>query len=217
MNKLFVMDKLFFYKEMMKELDSLTSKKTKPSLLLHSCCGPCNTYPMVFLSQYFNLTLYFNNSNIFPYEEYNRRLQELLKYTDYFNNKYQTNIKCIVTPYQGEEFSKYLSIYENEPEGGKRCELCFIKRLNEAYKYAAENNFDYFTTVMSISRNKDSKTLNEIGIKLSSKYPKTKFLIADLKKKDGTLKGIKIANELNMYRQQYCGCLYSKINQKKRK
>lgn len=201
----------------MKELESLENLKSKPTLLLHSCCGPCNTYPMVFLAKYFDLTLYFNNSNIYPYEEYDRRLQELLKYTEYFNNKYQTNIKCIITPYDGEDFCKYLSIYKDESEGGKRCELCFTKRLNEAYKYAAENNFDYFTTVMSVSRNKDTKILNEIGIKLSHKYPNTKYLITDLKKKDGTLKGIKIARELNMYRQDYCGCLYSKINQKKEK
>ena len=144
-----------------------------------------------------------------------RRLDELMKYVDYFNNKYQTNIKCIVTPYEGEKFLNYLEIYKNEPEGGKRCELCFIKRLDEAYKYASENNFDYFTTVMTVSRNKNSHTLNQIGLKLANKYPNTKYLITDLKKKDGTLKGIKIANELNMYRQDYCGCLYSKENMKK--
>lgn len=200
---------------MIKTLESIKEKKIKPRLLLHSCCGPCNTYPMELLANYFELTLYFNNSNIYPSEEYMRRLDELMKYVDYFNNKYQTNIKCIVTPYEGEKFINYLEIYKNEPEGGKRCELCFIKRLDEAYKYASENNFDYFTTVMTVSRNKNSHTLNQIGLKLANKYPNTKYLITDLKKKDGTLKGIKIANELNMYRQDYCGCLYSKENMKK--
>lgn len=200
---------------MIKTLESIKEKKIKPRLLLHSCCGPCNTYPMELLANYFELTLYFNNSNIYPSEEYMRRLDELMKYVDYFNNKYQTNIKCIVTPYEGEKFLNYLEIYKNEPEGGKRCELCFIKRLDEAYKYASENNFDYFTTVMTVSRNKNSHTLNQIGLKLANKYPNTKYLITDLKKKDGTLKGIKISNELNMYRQDYCGCLYSKENMKK--
>lgn len=200
---------------MIKTLESIKEKEIKPRLLLHSCCGPCNTYPMELLANYFELTLYFNNSNIYPSEEYMRRLDELMKYVDYFNNKYQTNIKCIGTPYEGEKFLNYLEIYKNEPEGGKRCELCFIKRLDEAYKYASENNFDYFTTVMTVSRNKNSHTLNQIGLKLANKYPNTKYLITDLKKKDGTLKGIKIANELNMYRQDYCGCLYSKENMKK--
>lgn len=209
------MNKLYYYDEMIKTLESIKEKEIKPRLLLHSCCGPCNTYPMELLANYFELTLYFNNSNIYPSEEYMRRLDELMKYVDYFNNKYQTNIKCIVTPYEGEKFLNYLEIYKNEPEGGKRCELCFIKRLDEAYKYASENNFDYFTTVMTISRNKNSHTLNQIGLKLANKYPNTKYLITDLKKKDGTLKGIKIANELNMYRQDYCGCLYSKENMKK--
>lgn len=209
------MNKLYYYDEMIKTLESIKEKKIKPRLLLHSCCGPCNTYPMELLANYFELTLYFNNSNIYPSEEYMRRLDELMKYVDYFNNKYQTNIKCIVTPYEGEKFINYLEIYKNEPEGGKRCELCFIKRLDEAYKYASENNFDYFTTVMTVSRNKNSHTLNQIGLKLANKYPNTKYLITDLKKKDGTLKGIKIANELNMYRQDYCGCLYSKENMKK--
>lgn len=209
------MNKLYYYDEMIKTLESIKEKEIKPRLLLHSCCGPCNTYPMELLANYFELTLYFNNSNIYPSEEYMRRLDELMKYVDYFNNKYQTNIKCIVTPYEGEKFLNYLAIYKNEPEGGKRCELCFIKRLDEAYKYASENNFDYFTTVMTVSRNKNSHTLNQIGLKLANKYPNTKYLITDLKKKDGTLKGIKIANELNMYRQDYCGCLYSKENMKK--
>lgn len=210
------MNKLFYYDEMMKVLDSLANKNPKPKLLLHSCCGPCNTYPMELLTNYFELTLFFNNSNIYPSEEYQRRLNELLRYIDYFNEKHNTSIKCIITPYEGENFTKYLEIFKDEPEGGKRCELCFIKRLDEAYKYASENNFDYFTTVMTVSRNKNSKTLNEIGIKLANKYPNTKYLITDLKKKDGTLKGIKIANELNMYRQDYCGCLFSKENLKKR-
>lgn len=209
------MNKLYYYDEMIKTLESIKEKEIKPRLLLHSCCGPCNTYPMELLANYFELTLYFNNSNIYPSEEYMRRLDELMKYVDYFNNKYQTNIKCIVTPYEGEKFLNYLEIYKNEPEGGKRCELCFIKRLDEAYKYASENNFDYFTTVMTVSRNKNSHTLNQIGLKLANKYPNTKYLITDLKKKDGTLKGIKIAHELNMYRQDYCGCLYSKENMKK--
>lgn len=208
------MDKLFYYNEMVKELELIKKTNKKPTLLLHSCCGPCNTYPMVFLAEYFDITLYFNNSNIYPFEEYERRLQELLNYCDYFNQKYKTKIKCIVTPYEGEKFNNYLSIFKDEPEGGKRCELCFKKRLNEAYEYASVNNFDYFTTVMSVSRNKDSHTLNQIGLSLESKYLNTKYLITDLKKKDGTLKGIKIANELNMYRQDYCGCSYSKNNKK---
>jgi len=199
---------------MIKELELIKQSNKKPTLLLHSCCGPCNTYPMVFLAEYFDITLYFNNSNIYPYEEYDRRLKELEKYCEYFNQKYNTNIKCIVTPYEGDMFSEYLSFYKDEPEGGQRCKLCFTKRLSEAFEFASANNFDYFTTVMSVSRNKDTHTLNQIGLSLQPKYLNTKYLITDLKKKDGTLKGIKIANELNMYRQDYCGCLYSKINKK---
>ena len=209
-------DNFTYYRMMEESLKEIKKLDKKPSLLLHSCCAPCNAYPLELLVEYFDLTLMYNNSNIYPFEEYSRRLDELKKYVDFINNKYNVNIKMIETPYINEDFTKLLEPYKEQKEGQDRCKLCYKIRMNEAYKYASENNFDYFTTVMTISRQKNSIILNNIGIELSKLYPNTKYFISDFKKNKGIDKGLEIAKEHNMYRQDYCGCIYS-YNSKKNK
>ena len=157
----------------------------------------------------------YNNSNIYPEKEYIRRLDELKKYVDFINNKYNVHIKLIETPYNNLEYNKILEPFKDQKEGMDRCKLCYKTRMNEAYKYASENNFDYFTTVMTISRQKNSIVLNNIGIELSKLYPNTKYFISDFKKNKGIDKGLEIAKEHNMYRQDYCGCIYSYQNKNK--
>ncbi|MPM46296.1 Epoxyqueuosine reductase QueH [bioreactor metagenome] len=204
-------------------MEELASRHQRPRLLLHSCCAPCNCYPMLFLSAYFDLTLYFNNSNIYPETEYRIRLDELEAYTDNFNQEHQTAIKIIVTAYDNINYNKRLEPLKDLPEQSERCWLCYSLRMDEAYAYAAANGFDYFTTVMTISRQKNSVKLNEIGIRLNAKYPSVKYLISDFKKHGGSDHSAQLAKELNLYRQQYCGCLYSyqqyqmKLEQKKGK
>lgn len=199
-------DNFKYYKMMMETLSKI-DKNQKPTLLLHSCCGPCNCYPMELLNEYFNITLYFNNSNIYPLEEYQIRLDELINYLDYFNKKENANINIIVTPYDN-NFCNLLSPLKDQKEGNERCKLCYKLRMQEAYLYAKEKGFDYFTTVMTISRQKSSKILNEIGEQLYSEDGPL-YLFSDFKKNKGIDKGLEIAKKLNMYRQKYCGCLYS--------
>lgn len=191
------------------EISFIIEANKKPTLLMHTCCGVCACWPIEYLTQYFDLTLYFNNDNIYPFEEYQRRFDELVNYVDKFNKVNNQNVKIVKTDYQGEAYLKKLEPLKDEPEKGKRCVLCYTLRMDEAYDYAHKNNFTYFTTVMSISRQKDSATLNEVGNKLSIKYPNTKYFYSDFKKEGGLEKGNHIANANNMYRQNYCGCLYS--------
>ena len=200
---------------MEESLKEIKKENKKPTLLLHSCCAPCNAYPLELLVEYFDLTLMYNNSNIYPEKEYIRRLDELKKYVDFINNKYNVHIKLIETPYNNLEYNKILEPFKDQKEGMDRCKLCYKTRMNEAYKYASENNFDYFTTVMTISRQKNSIVLNNIGIELSKLYPNTKYFISDFKKNKGIDKGLEIAKEHNMYRQDYCGCIYSYQNKNK--
>lgn len=194
------------YKESLKEIEKILQSGRKPKLCMHVCCGPCSCWPLEFLKD-FDVTLYFTNSNIYPSEEYWRRLNELKHFLD----EVHPEVKLVVSNYDNEAYTKKISILKDEPERGKRCRMCYGLRMNEAYKYAHDHNFDYFTTVMTISRQKDSKVLNHIGLQLSNKYPNTKYFISDFKKADGSIKGNRIAAELGMYRQDYCGCIYSYI------
>lgn len=204
------MNKVNYYQKSLEEIEKIKKLDYKPSILVHSCCGPCSTYPLSFLNEYFNITIYYNNSNIYPESEYNTRLNEL---KEFIKNKYP-NIKLIVPPYENSEYNKFLGSFEDMPEGKERCFACYTKRMNEGFLYASENNFDYYTTVMSISRQKNSQKLNEIGSILENKYKTVKYFYSDFKKKDGTLIGNNIAKENNMYRQEYCGCIYSFKNHK---
>lgn len=195
-----------YYQEHLKQIKNLDYR---PSLLIHICCGVCSVYPLEYLRQYFDITIYFANSNIYPYEEYMLRLNALETYLNHLNDP---SIKLIVAPYNNIGHTKKLSAYKDEPEGGKRCYLCYRLRMEETFSYAQKNGYDYCTTVMSISNRKNASYINEIGEELEKKYS-IKYLYADFKKGDGITLNDRMNKELNLYHQNYCGCIYS-MNQR---
>lgn len=201
--------KINYALKMQQELEKI--KDSKPTLLLHVCCGPCSSNVIQELSAYFHITIYYSNSNIYPKEEYTRRFQELLD----FIQAYNPSIQVIEQNYRPIEYLDTLSIYKNEPEGGKRCYLCYQMRMRDAFNYACHHHFDYWTTVLSVSSHKNSQWINEIGASLKSEQ--TKFLFSDFKKNNGYQKSVMMAREYGLYRQEYCGCVYSYTEMLERK
>jgi len=190
-------------------LDKLKRDNKRPTLLLHVCCGACSTYPVELLNNYFDITILYNNSNIYPFEEYQKRLDSLKKYINIFNKENNSSIKIIEGIYDNEEYTKILSLRKNDPEKGPRCKLCYTLRMKEAFIYAQNNNFDYCTTVMSMSRQKDELAINRIGSVLENLYKPVKFLPHNFKKKGGQERRDELVNKFNIYDQKYCGCIYS--------
>ncbi|MEZ4357362.1 MAG: epoxyqueuosine reductase QueH [Eubacteriales bacterium] len=180
-------------------------KGSRPSLLLHCCCAPCASYVLEYLSPYFDITAFFYNPNIHPKEEYDLRLNELKRLID----KVHPNVRLVIGEYDKEEFLKAASGLEKEEEGGVRCKNCFNLRLDKTAKTAKQSGYDYFTTTLTISPHKDVKAINDIGTMLSEKF-KVNFLPADFKKKGGFIRSIKLCREYGIYRQNYCGCAFSK-------
>ena len=183
----------------------------RPKLLLHSCCGPCSSYVLSILTNYFDITVYFYNPNIYPNEEYNKRLKEQIKLINEMNNN---KIDIIETSYDDKDYYNYIKGHEKDKEGGMRCHLCYQYRMEKTCIYAKNNNYDFFTTTLSVSPYKNSKVLNEIGKSLEEQY-NIKYLYSDFKKKDGYKKSIELSKKYDLYRQDYCGCKYSinKINE----
>ena len=196
------MKKSYYYDLSQEELKKIGS--SKPTLLLHTCCAVCATVPLEQLTPYFKVTLFFNNSNIYPKEEYLRRLTELIKYLEHY-----PEVKLTFMPYDHEKYMEDLKEYAKEPEGGKRCLLCYRKRMKEAYAFAKQQQFDYFTTVMTISRQKNSFVLNKIGEELEPQFSPVKYFYSDFKKHDGQQRSIDLRNQYDLYQQTYCGCEYS--------
>ena len=182
-------------------------KEKLPTLLLHSCCAPCSSYCLAVLSQYFKVTVYYYNPNIYPPEEYEMRAKEQQR----FINEYpmSNEVRFVEGPYDTERFYNMAKGLEKVPEGGERCFKCYELRLRESAKYALDNGFDFFTTTLSISPLKNAQKLNEIGKQLEEEFG-VKYLYSDFKKKEGYKKSTEISNEYGMYRQYYCGCVYSK-------
>ena len=194
-----------YQKLLEKELQNIAKLDKKPRLLIHACCGPCFTIPYEILKQYFDITILYNNSNIYPKAEHDRRLNELKKYLFDLGVK----IEVIETKYDNETYNLDLEPRAGDKEGHERCRICFRKRLKEGFEYAASHNFDYFGTVMTISRYKNAQDINKIGEKLALDYPTVKWLYADFKKNNGYEKSLIIIKEHEMYFQEYCGCKYS--------
>ena len=189
--------------EMEKQINHLNDKKT---LLLHACCAPCSSAVLERIAEYFDITILYYNPNITEKEEYEKRLQELEKFVNEIN---LDNIKVMPGRYEPEKFFEMSKGLEQEKERGKRCYQCYKLRLEETAKIAEQQNFDFFTTTLSISPYKNSKWLNEIGVDLDKKYQST-YLYADFKKKNGYKRSIELSKQYNLYRQDYCGCIYSK-------
>ena len=194
-----------YQKEQEKILQKLGKNSEKPTLLLHVCCGPCFTYPYEIIKDYFDITIIYNNSNIYPEEEYNRRLNELKKYLLDIG---ASNIEVIEFPYDNTTYNIDLEPFAEQREGMDRCRICFRKRLGQAVDYAEEHGFDFVGTVMSISRFKNSQDLNKIGLELSE-GKNVKWLPADFKKNGGYEKSLDIVRAYKMYFQHYCGCKFS--------
>lgn len=191
-----------YNEEFNKIIDNLNDRKT---ILLHSCCAPCSSYVISKLIDYFDITILYYNPNIEPMEEYEKRKKEQIR----FINELNRNIKILDISYDNELYREKIKGLENLPEGGKRCNECIKLRLNKTLDEALENNFDYFGTTLTVSPHKNSKLINELGIELS-KDKNTKYLISDFKKENGYIKSIEIAKQYNLYRQNYCGCLFTR-------
>ncbi len=179
------------------------------SLLLHACCAPCSSYVIEYLSKYFEITILFYNPNIDTSEEFNKRLFELERFIHEFKTEYPVHL--VNLGYLKEEYESISKGLEDEPERGRRCLKCYELRLRKSFNYAKENNFDYITTTLTLSPLKNSKVINEIGKKLEDEY-NFKYLYSDFKKKEGYKRSIILSKEYNLYRQDYCGCKFSKKN-----
>lgn len=188
-----------------KQLDLLINGlETKPKLLLHSCCGPCSSYVLEYLSKYFEITLFYYNPNIFPPEEYEKRLLNQKKVVE------KTGWATIMpSDYDHGEFSAAVKGLGAEHEGGTRCTECFKIRLRKTAKAAKDGGFDYFATTLSVSPHKNAALLGELGEKIGEEYG-VKHLPSDFKKREGYKRSIELSKELGLYRQDYCGCEFSK-------
>lgn len=206
--------KVNYFLNFKKELDLVKLKQEKPTLVLHVCCAPCSSGCIEQLSEYFKVITLFYNPNISPLQEYEKRKEELIRFiAENPNLKDVTMIDC---DYDNVVYKNAICGLENEPEGGKRCEKCFLVRLEKTAKVAKQINADYFTTTLTISPLKNEQLLNQIGISLEQKYD-IKFLQSDFKKQDGYKKSIENSKKYNLYRQDYCGCIYSKLEREKQK
>ncbi len=197
--------------EMEKQIAMLTANKNK--LLLHACCAPCSSAVLERIAKYFDITILYYNPNITDEKEYQKRLDELQRFIE---NLKAENIKVLPGKYHPEVFLQMANGLEQEPERGKRCYQCYKLRLEETAKVAEELGFDYFTTTLSISPYKNSNWLNEIGEELNKVYHPI-YLYADFKKKNGYKRSIELSKEYQLYRQDYCGCIFSKKEQSKEK
>lgn len=225
--------KINYQKELEKIISKIEAEKQtnphfqKPSLLLHACCGPCSSYVIEYLAQIFDITIYYYNPNIHPKEEYFRRLEELKKFLTQFPKAVQNSVKLVVDEYNPEDYFEATNVrieteLQNEPEKGERCRRCYKFRMKRAFEYACKNDFDWFTTTLSISPHKDSEKINTIGRELEENKkncveneenpltsPRTKFLPSDFKKKGGFLRSTQLSEEYGLWRQDYCGCVFS--------
>ncbi len=190
-------------KEMLKMIEQLKKEGEKPTLLLHACCAPCASYCIECLKDVFDLTVYFYNPNMDTQSEYNLRAEELERFCK------ELNVKCNIEDYSSQEFLDIAKGLEGEFEGGSRCKKCFRLRLSKTAEYAKANDFDYFATTLTVSPLKNAKILNDIGLELQQEKG-VKYLCTDFKKRNGYIRSIELSKEHNLYRQNYCGCVYSK-------
>lgn len=204
-----------YQKEMEKVIDSF--KGDKKTLLLHSCCAPCNSAVLEKLQEVFDLTVFYYNPNITEKAEYERRIGEQRRLVEHFNSANpKFPIDLIEGNYEPQKFLTMAKGLEQVPEGGERCTGCYGLRMEETARVAKERGFDYFTTSLTISPMKNAEKLNTLGEQMAEKYG-VKFLPSDFKKKEGYKRSIQLSADLDLYRQDYCGCGFSKAESLKRK
>lgn len=195
------------YQKKLDELINGISEGTVPRLLLHSCCAPCSSYTLEYLSRYFDITVLYYNPNISPRSEFDKRAAEQARLIAELPARHK--IKLVVSDYDYTEFLDIARGYEDCQEGGERCFRCYRMRLEKTAEKAKAEGFDYFCTTLSISPLKDSQIINKIGYETAEKYG-VKWLPSDFKKKEGYKRSIELSREYNLYRQNFCGCAYSK-------
>lgn len=201
------MNKINYQKQLDEIIENIKKENITPTLFLHSCCAPCSSYTLEYLSQYFKITVYYFNPNISPEQEFIKRYNEqerLIKQMTFKNE-----VKLIKGDYDYNEFLSVANGLENVPEGGARCFKCYRMRLESSAKIAKQQGFDYFCTTLSISPLKNSQKINEIGFDVAQKYS-VNWLPSDFKKREGYKRSIELSHEYDLYRQNFCGCVYSK-------
>ena len=203
------MTKINYSNLLEKKIADLKKSDFKPRLLLHSCCAPCSSYVIEYLANYFEITVYYYNPNISPVDEYLKRKKEQIRFIKEFNAEYDYSVNMIDCDYENDLYEQNIKGLENEPERGSRCNICFQLRLEKTATIAKQRNYDYFGTTLTVSPYKNSSLINEIGLDLEKKYD-INFLISDFKKKEGYKKSIELSKKFNLYRQNFCGCKYSK-------
>ena len=194
-----------------KELEQKIEKQQKagemPSLLLHSCCAPCSSYVLEYLSPYFHIYDFYYNPNIYPKREYEERKEELMRLLQEMS--LQEKVTFLEGTYEPEKFFEMAKGLENLPEGGERCFKCYEMRLRESAKIAKEQGVDYFATTLTISPLKNAQKLNELGEAIAKEYG-VAYLPSDFKKKNGYKRSVELSTQYELYRQNYCGCIFSK-------
>ena len=203
-----------YAKELERLIQKLQQEGKVPRLLLHACCAPCSSAVLEYLSQYFAITLLYYNPNIVPLEEYQKREAELRRLVSQM--KFTHPVELLPCQYDGQAFVQAARGLEGEPEGGKRCEACFRLRLRYAAQEAARLRFDYYTTTLSISPMKNAPLLNQLGEEIGREFG-VAHLPSDFKKKDGYKRSVQLSKEYNLYRQDYCGCAFSKAQRQREK
>ena len=198
--------KVNYQKELEKLLKQLGEEQRVPSLLIHSCCAPCSSYVLEYLSEYFMITIFYYNPNIYPESEYTKRILEQQKLIR--DMKFRYPVSFLAGKYDKEKFYEMAAGMEDLKEGGARCMKCYELRLTETARQAVAGEFDYFTTTLSISPMKNAQKLNEIGVRVGEEYG-VKYLVSDFKKKNGYKRSIELSKEYGLYRQDYCGCEFS--------
>ncbi len=206
------MQSINYQKELDKLIDNLIEENKVPKLMLHSCCAPCSSYVIEYLSDFFDITVFYYNPNISEQKEYSHRVEEQKRLINSMPVKHKVNF--LEGDYNSEEFLANVQGYEDCLEGGARCAICFKMRLLETAKKAIEYNSDYFATTLTISPLKNSNLINNIGLDIAQRYGLS-YLCTDFKKKNGYKRSIELSREYDLYRQNYCGCKFSKMQREK--
>ena len=203
------MNKINYQNQLDRIIENI-SPDNPPRLLLHSCCAPCSSYTLEYLSRYFDITVYYFNPNISPKHEFDKRFEEQKRLISQM--PFKNSVTLVEGDYNYDDFLEIAKGLENVPEGGERCFRCYKMRLESTARLAKEQGFDYFCTTLSISPLKNSQKINELGFGLEEKYD-VKWLPSDFKKREGYKRSIQLSREYSLYRQNFCGCVFSKNQQ----
>lgn len=209
------MNAVNYQKELDKLLQEIDKKEERPRLFLHSCCAPCSSYVLLYLVPHFKLTVFYYNPNIAPEEEFRKRAAEQKRLIETLNQEFGFEILFVEGAYEPKRFAELSKGFEQEPEGGERCFRCYELRLREAALLAIEGGYDYFTTTLSISPLKNAAKLNEIGQRIGEEIG-IAHLPSNFKKREGYRQSVALSQKYGLYRQNYCGCVYSKLDSEKR-